>query len=326
MKKYINKKGTKIGRIRQLKKTVERLKTERSKIIEENAQNPWQMNKESRARDLQTLDEKITKYEKEIKNLTNQVIRNTVAIVGAVGMVTGVGRDVYTDINNDRQDEVLESSYSMMEKDYQKDAQGNPNNEKYNQFEYYLRRYFELANKESRSPEEDKQMEAYRTLINSSPEELSNYTLKLLKKEIAEVLGIDEYSRITIHNNSTEMSPDVYHPTANGFQENVSICLDGDTIAQRKVFTNNSDGEKHIEEDSMPMELVKVIEDITAAEQPKERIKALREVIELKQETILYLTEYGSEIPEDLEQTILYSTEYESDKPDEPETPEDLEH
>lgn len=199
----------------------------------------------------------------------------------AVGAIAGVA----THNSNKDFNDTFQKGYSTVEENTTQSS-----NLSYQDFKDNLSRYIELSNKEDLSSKEKAEIKDLRSQIRNSPEGITTLSLEVLKTKIAASLGIDDYKRITVHNNSTEVSVDQYH-SRNGYMEKIDICVDGEPAYSRNAFQNLADGEISVNSNSIPeevLDVIYVISDAQGKDDLKTSIKSLKSSLDLDMKDITF--------------------------------------
>lgn len=130
--------------------------------------------------------------------------------------------------------------------------------------------YVQLNQKDELTTTENKELNDIKSRIKANSKGITHLSLDILKQKIAESVGIDDYSKISIEDKSTEITANQYNPET-GSKTDISILLDKNyTIASLEKFQNYSNGDITITSNSIPPEILDIIHLIENAEKSGE--------------------------------------------------------
>lgn len=221
-----------------------------------------------------TIQSKLNRSQKQCHK-KNIMVAKLAAILGVsltlASSIVAVGVNAHT--SRDFYDNCIDG-YSYTQENENENLEAS-----YLQFKYDLNDFVKLSNKESLSTEEKEQLANIKERIQSSPKEITTYSLEVLKTRIADTLNINDFNRITIWDKSTDISADRYH-SQNGHMQDVSISIDGEEKFSCKKFTSLSTGETQVYSDTIPKDILESINQIVTSQRDPENAKLARNALE----------------------------------------------
>lgn len=230
---------------------------------------------------------KLEKAQKQYSKFKNRMLR-IAAVLGVTLTIASASIISYANNKADEKfDNNIQNAYSMLQQDSENiranTATENSTDLLYEQLKDDISRYVELNGQENLDNVEKKELDNIKSRIKANPEGITQLSLDILKQKIANSLGIDDFTRITIWDDSTQVRADATNP-ATGSITNISISLDGKSIATRRISYTLSDGRSIQESNSVPEEVFKRIKRIGAAQSNQDNHsseKALKSVLGL---------------------------------------------
>lgn len=162
---------------------------------------------------------------------------------------------------------------------YTQENENNSSDISYLNFKNDLEKYVKLSNKEQLSGTERQELNNTKSRIYSSPKEITQYALEVLKTKIADSLNIDDFNRIRIYNNSHQVNTDANHSQKGSIQD-ITIFIDGNPEYSRKSFESLMSGEIRTDSDTIPKEVLKAIRQVVTAQRDPQNLKLAYKALE----------------------------------------------
>ena len=247
--------------------------------------------------EVEIIEEQIIKHKEYLERLNKSRLKlkkRFVTVAATLGILLTVATNSYgAHIENENFDKNFNAAYHQVQ---QNDEQSSSKIQDgsdilYQQLKLDIETYTKLIDKEKLSREEKEQMDNAKKRINANPEGITRLSLDILKQKIANSLEIDDYSKIKIIDDSTQISAGKYHRES-GSKTDIAILVDGKTIASLEKFASLPTGEVTTSSNTIPKDVLKVINKIVNAQKDsqdtKKATKALKSSLDLDEKDILF--------------------------------------
>lgn len=247
--------------------------------------------------EVEIIEEQIIKHKEYLERLNKSRLKlkkRFVTVAATLGILLTVATNSYgAHIENENFDKNFNAAYHQVQ---QNDEQSSSKIQDgsdilYQQLKLDIETYTKLIDKEKLSREEKEQMDNAKKRINANPEGITRLSLDILKQKIANSLEIDDYSKIKIIDDSTQISAGKYHRES-GSKTDIAILVDGKTIASLEKFASLPTGEVTTSSNTIPKDVLKVINRIVNAQKDsqdtKKATKALKSSLDLDEKDISF--------------------------------------
>ena len=247
--------------------------------------------------EVESIEEQIIKHKEYLERLNKSRLKlkkRFVTVAATLGILLTVATNSYgAHIENENFDKNFNAAYHQVQ---QNDEQSSSKIQDgsdilYQQLKLDIETYTKLIDKEKLSREEKEQMDNAKKRINANPEGITRLSLDILKQKIANSLEIDDYSKIKIIDDSTQISAGKYHRES-GSKTDIAILVDGKTIASLEKFASLPTGEVTTSSNTIPKDVLKVINKIVNAQKDsqdtKKATKALKSSLDLDEKDISF--------------------------------------